>query len=57
MKSHSKEFRDILDSSNTQKQLDSIKNDTGKNLSSVLSISNEDVEELRKLININKQNA
>jgi hypothetical protein len=57
MKNHSREFRDILDSSNIQKQLNSIKTDTRKNLCDVLSISNEDIEELRKLINVNKQNA
>jgi hypothetical protein len=57
MKNHSKEFRDILDSSNIQKQLNSIKSDTGRNLCDVLSISNEDIEELRKLINVNKENA
>jgi DNA-binding Xre family transcriptional regulator len=50
MKNHSREFRDILDSSNIQKQLNSIKTDTLKNLCDVLSISNEDIEELRKLI-------
>ena len=57
MKNHSREFRDILDSNRIQKQLNSIKNDTWMNLYNVLSISSEDVEELRKLININKQNA
>jgi hypothetical protein len=57
MKNHSREFRDILDSNSIQKQLNSIKNDTGKNLCNILSIPNEDIEELRKLININKQNA
>jgi hypothetical protein len=57
MKNHSREFRDILDSSNVQKKLRNIKDDTGKNLCNVLSISNEDIEELRKIINKNKINA
>ena len=57
MKNHSKEFRDILDSGNIQEKLRNIKDDTGKNLCSVLKISNEDIEELRKIINKNKMNA
>jgi hypothetical protein len=57
MKNHSKEFRDILDSSNIQKKLRNIKDDTDKNLCNVLSISKEDIEELRKIINKNKHNA
>jgi hypothetical protein len=57
MKNHSKEFREMLDSNNIQKQLKSIKDGTSENLCNVLKISNEDIEELRRLININKQNA
>jgi hypothetical protein len=56
MKNHSREFRDILDSSNVQKKLRNIKDDTDKNLCNVLSISKEDIEELRKIINKNKIN-
>ena len=54
MKNHSREFSDILDSNSIQRKIQTIKDNADRDLCKVLSLSNKDFEELRKILNKNK---
>ena len=54
MKNHAKSFRELLESDSTQKRINNIKKKTSDDIAWNFDISNDDVNNLRDLINKNK---